>query len=134
MKRFLFTLILFFPICLFAQSTNLQMIEQLVESHGAYEKVYVHTDRDYYTGGGDVFFKVYLADATLLQDKSSSKVVYIDLIDENREVIQSKTIAIQNGQGTGDFQITSKYKSGNYVLRAYTAYMKNFEDAFFFRI
>lgn len=134
MKNFLFSFLLIFPVYLFAQSTQkLQMIEQIVESQGAYEKVYVHTDRDYFTGGGDVFFKVYLTNASLLQQKAKSKVVYVDLIDVDKNVIQSKTIAIQNGQGIGDFQITSKYKSGNYILRAYTAYMKNFDAAFFFR-
>ncbi len=131
MKRFLFPLILLFPIYLVAQ--NLQTIEQIVASHGTYEKVYVHTDRDYFTGGGDVFFKVYLTDASLLQEKARSKVVYVDLIDGDKKVIQSKKIAVQNGQGIGDFQITSKYKSGNYILRAYTEYMKNFDAAFFFR-
>ena len=30
-------------------------------------------------------------------------------------------------------KITSKFKSGNYVIRAYTQYMKNFDTAFFFR-
>lgn len=134
MKGLLFIFILVFPIYLFAQPVQkLQKIEQFVKSQGAYEKVYVHTDRDYFTGGGDVFFKVYLTDASLLQQKAKSKVVYVDLIDADKKVIQSKTIAIQNGQGIGDFQITSKYKSGNYILRAYTAYMKNFDAAFFFR-
>lgn len=134
MKRLLFLFITFLPISLFAQPVqDLLKIEQIIESNGIYEKIYVHTDRDYYTGGGDVFFKVYLTDASLLQEKSSSKVAYVDLIDENKKVVQSKTIAIQDGQGVGDFQLTSKYKSGNYILRAYTEYMKNFDTAFFFR-
>ena len=134
MKRFLFSFILSLPILLFAQSPqNIKTMEQVVETYGTCEKSYVHTDRDYYTGGGDIFFKVYLTDASLRQEKAQSRVAYVDLIDENKKIVQSKTIAIQNGQGIGDFQITSKYKSGSYIIRAYTEYMKNFDTAFFFR-
>jgi len=134
MKRFLFILMLISPIILFSQSSqDLTVVRQVVETYGACEKSYVHTDRDYYTGGGDIYFKVYLTDATLHQEKARSKVAYVDLLDENKKIVQSRIIAIQDGYGMGDFQITSKYKSGNYILRAYTEYMKNFDTAFFFR-
>ena len=61
MKNVFVFLLLMLPQFLLAQiSAPLKIIPKAIESHGDYEKIYLHTDRDYYTGGGDIFFKVYL--------------------------------------------------------------------------
>ena len=134
MKNVLIGLLFLLPQFLLGQlAPSLKLISETIESHSDYEKIYLHTDRGYYTGGGDIFFKVYLTDQTLSQLKAKSKVAYVDLIGPDQTIIDTKTIAIERGQGIGDFQITSKYKSGNYILRAYTQYMKNFDTDFFFR-
>jgi len=122
------------PQFLLAQvAPSSKMISKAIERHGDYEKIYLHTDREYYTGGGDIFFKVYLTDETLSPQNAKSIVAYVDLIGPDQAIIETKTIAIKEGKGIGDFKITSKYKSGNYLLRAYTQYMKNFDPDFFFR-
>lgn len=122
------------PQFLLAQvAPSLKMVSKAIETYSDYEKTYLHTDREYYTGGGDIFFKVYLTDETLSPQNAKSKVAYVDLIGPNQAIIDTKTIAIKGGKGIGDFKITSKYKSGNYLLRAYTQYMKNFDTDFFFR-
>jgi len=135
MKKVLTCLFLFITLHFLIGQTpaSLKAISKAVETYSDYEKIYLHTDRDYFTGGGDVFFKVYLTDETLSQRKVKSKVAYVDLIGPDQKIIEHKTIAINEGQGRGDFKITSKYKSGNYILRAYTQYMKNFDTDFFFR-
>ena len=134
MKNVWISLLFILPQCLIGQTApSFKTILKIVESHSEYEKIYLHTDRAYYTGGGDIFFKVYLTDQTLSQRKTKSKVAYVDLISPDQTIVATKTIAIKDGRGIGDFQITSKYKSGNYVLRAYTQYMKNFDTDFFFR-
>ncbi len=134
MKNVLIGLLFLLPQFLLGQvAPSLKLISETIESHSDYEKIYLHTDRGYYTGGGDIFFKVYLTDQTLSQRKAKSKVAYVDLIGPDQTIVETKTIAIKDGQGFGDFQITSKYRSGNYVLRAYTQYMKNFDTDFFFR-
>jgi len=134
MKNVLISLLLILPHFLLGQfAPSLKMISEAIESHSDYEKIYLHTDRAYYTGGGDIFFKVYLTNQNLSQRKTKSKIAYVDLIGPDQTIITTKTIAIKGGQGLGDFKITSKYKGGNYVLRAYTQYMKNFDTDFFFR-
>ncbi|MEM1123188.1 MAG: MG2 domain-containing protein, partial [Bacteroidota bacterium] len=133
MKNTLLFSLVFFTNLLLAQSDKtIQTAEQAVESYGAIEKIYLHTDRDYYTGGGDIFFKVYLTDAELRQ-QARSKVAYVDLINPNGKIIQSRTIALKKGRGVGDFKLTSRFVTGQYTIRAYTQYMRNFDAAFFFR-
>jgi len=134
MKNLLTFLFLCFTNSFFAQSNQaLTLIEQVVESHADFEKIYIHTDRDYYTAGGDIFFKIYLTDENLVQKQAESKVAYVELISPDEKILQTRTIALKEGNGIGDFKVTSKFISGQYVIRAYTNYMRNFDAAFFFR-
>lgn len=134
MKNICFLLFLFSYQLAWSQTTpTSNLIKQAVKSHGEIEKIYIHTDRDYYTGGGDIFFKAYLTDKTLRPQKAQSKVAYVELLTPNQEIVDTKTIELKDGIGKGDFKLTSKYKSGQYVIRAYTNYMRNSDAAFFFR-
>lgn len=133
MKNVLFLVFFFSQFSILGQSIKALQVERSIADHSQCEKAYIHTDRAYYTAGSDIFFKAYLTDENLVQSTSKSKVLYVDLISPNHKVIETKIIAIEQGSGKGDFKITSKFKSGHYTLRAYTHYMKNFNDVFFFR-
>ncbi|MEM8524467.1 MAG: hypothetical protein AAGG68_07475 [Bacteroidota bacterium] len=93
----------------------------------------MHTDRNYYTAGGDIFFKVYLTNEDLKLKETASKVLYVDLIDGEQQIIDSKIISIENGIGRGDVKLSSRLENDQYLLRAYTAFMKNNDPTFFFR-
>jgi hypothetical protein len=58
--------------------------------------------------------------------------LHIDLISPNTKIIDSHIIRIENGFGNGDFSIPKDLPSGQYKLRAYTNYMRNFGDQKFF--
>lgn len=96
------------------------------------EKVYVHTDRNFYYPGEDIWFKAYLVDATynLLTDHSNN--LHVELVSPEAEIISSRIIRIENGLGNGDFTLLKDLPSGQYQLRAYTNYMRNFGDQLFF--
>lgn len=96
------------------------------------EKVYLHTDRDTYTSGDDVWFKAYLVDSRFHLLINTSASVYIELIDDKKNIIVSRNIMLKNGVGAGDFQIPYTQTQGDYVVRAYTRYMQNFDAGFFF--
>ncbi len=97
------------------------------------EKIYIHFDKPSYISDEDIWFKVYLVDAITNQPKMLSKIVYVDLIDPNKNIIDSRTIKIENGGGAGEFRLTTKLHSGNYYIRAYTNSMRNFDEQFFFK-
>ena len=95
------------------------------------EKIYLHIDRSLYNIGDDIWYKVYLVNANNIPE-TLSKVVYVELIDPDCKILVTKTIRVNNGGGEGDFKIPNDFKSGEYTIRAYTNFMRNFDDTWFF--
>ncbi len=97
------------------------------------EKIYLHIDKsDFYTGE-NIWFKAYLIDSKTHSSETLSKVVYVELIAPNGSILSRKRIKITNGGGHGDFKLGSKLESGAYTIRAYTNYIRNFDQTYFFR-
>jgi hypothetical protein len=99
------------------------------------EKIFVHTDKEFYLAGEICWFKLYLVDASLHQPLDLSKVAYLEWLDkDNRPVVQTK-IGLRDGHGDGSVYLPLTLRSGHYKLRAYTSWMKNFGvDAFFQKV
>lgn len=98
------------------------------------EKVYVHTDRPYYAAGDTIWLKGYLTDGQLHHADSASRVLYVDLVDAIRKkVVGRKLFRATDGYAPGDFPLPDSLAAGAYVLRAYTGWMRNFDDEFFFQ-
>ena len=96
------------------------------------EKVYLHVDRDSYYAGDDIWFKAYLIDALDLLPTDHSSNLHVELISPSSKIISSRIIRLDDGLGNGDFRLSNDIKSGRYKLRAYTNYMRNFDDQLFF--
>jgi hypothetical protein len=97
-----------------------------------FEKVYVHTDRDYYTAGDDIWFKAYLVDAQTNLLNNSSNNLHVELVSPQGQIFDKEVINLTNGAGIGDFKLTDSIPAGNYRLRAYTNWQLNFGNAFIF--
>jgi hypothetical protein len=96
------------------------------------EKAYLHTDRDIYNQGDDIWFKAYIVDGIFHELSDSSGNLHVELISPGLKIIDHRIIKLKNGLGNGDFNLSDTLKSGYYMLRAYTRYMKNFGDQAFF--
>jgi hypothetical protein len=97
------------------------------------EKIYVHTDRSYYFCGDILWFKIYLANDADNKLLSVSKVAYIEVLNTMHQPILQGKIAIENGTGSGSFDLPPSIPSGNYELRAYTNWMKNDSPDHYFK-
>ena len=96
------------------------------------EKIYLHTDRSFYMTGEVMWFKLYYVDGFLHHPLTLSKVAYVEVLDSaNHPVLQGK-IALKEGRGNGSFYLPVSIASGNYRIRAYTNWMKNFSPDFYF--
>jgi hypothetical protein len=96
------------------------------------EKIYVHTNKDFYLSGEILWFKLYNVDGNYNKLVNLSKVAYIEVLAaDNTPMIQTK-IALRNGTGSGSVYIPASITNGNYRLRAYTSWMKNFAPEYFF--
>jgi len=96
------------------------------------EKLYVHTDKNTYTAGELMWFKLYYVDGAYQRPADMSKVAYIEILDKEQYAVIQAKIELKNGTGSGSVFIPVNLASGNYVLRAYTSWMKNFEPEFYF--
>ncbi len=96
------------------------------------EKVYLHVDRNRYYPGDDIWFKAYLIDASDMILSSHSMNLHVELISPEFKIIESRVVKLENGLGKGDFHLEEKLASGEYSLRAYTNYMRNFGSQVFF--
>lgn len=118
-----------------AQTEVLESIVKDLEeysTHNLQEKIYVHTDRDQYLTGESLWFKIYNVDGVKHKPLNISKVAYLELVDQNNEPILQIKSEIAEGKGDGSIFLPASINSGNYYLRAYTNWMKNFEPEFFF--
>ncbi len=129
-------LFLFFLFFLINQNYDIQgqnnvqdLIRQRFQSYledVPLEEVFIHTDRDEYISGEDLWFAIYLIDRQGIKPSAMSRIAYFELLNtENRPVIQ-KRIYLENGFGPGQLTLPDTLSTGTYTIRAYTNWMKNF--------
>jgi len=93
------------------------------------EEVYIHTDREDYIAGEEMWFNVYVIDRQSSNPSPYSNIVYFELINMYNNPILQKRILVTNGSGPGQVVLPDSLSSGNYTLRAYTNWMRNFLPA-----
>ena len=98
------------------------------------EKVYVHTDRSCYTIGESLWYKAYLVYAYTNVLFDHSNALYVELVSPDSKIIARNITRLENGLGHGDFKLADSLgiSAGQYQLRAYTNWMRNFDDRFIF--
>lgn len=96
------------------------------------EKIYIQTDRSYYAAGDTIWFKSYLVNAVENRSSDYSKVIYLDFIDPKDSVNISMKLPMIAGLSWGDIPLPEGLPEGTYRLRAYTNWMRNFGDEFYF--
>ncbi len=96
------------------------------------EKVYVITDRNIYFSGENILFKIICTESNFNFPVNISKVVHIELLNNANLPVSKHIIELKNGFGKGYFNISDELEPGNYQLRAYTNWMRNFNENYIF--
>ena len=74
------------------------------------EEIFIHSDREEYIAGEDLWFNVYLIDRQSFKPSLNSKIAYFELLNpENRPVVQ-KRIWIDEGFGPGQIVLPDYIK------------------------
>ena len=81
-------------------------------------------NRSYYIGD-TLFFKAYVFNATTHRLTKTSKVLYVELLNEKGIEVDHKKLKIEGGLCEGSFILSNNYRTGYYEIRAYTRYMLN---------
>jgi len=137
MKKLLLFLLLTWGASLHAQHDTLaqQRLQAFVKNAQAFsflypqEKVYLHFDNTGYYVGEDMWFQAYVVGAQTLRPTEMSKVLYVELLSAEGELLEAKKLKIENGRADGYFLLKGYYYAGFYEVRAYTRCMLNFDKA-----
>ena len=96
------------------------------------EKVHLHFDKPYYVAGDDIWFKAYVTVGSLHQLSALSGVLNVELVNFKDSIIQNLKLALLNGIAWGDLLLPDSLASGRYRVRAYTNWMRNAGEEYFF--
>ncbi len=120
----------------FSQKTEWDSLTQKFVNHQhntLQEKIFAHLDRSLYAAGETMWFKLYYIDGYLHRPLDISKVAYVEILDrDNKAIIQTK-ISLKDGTGNGQLLLPISISSGNYLVRVYTNWMKNFSPEYYFQ-
>jgi hypothetical protein len=111
-----------------------KMVDQLYKWRADHpqEKVYLQFDKPNYAIGDDIWFKAYVTIGSKHQLSALSEILNVDLIDENDSVKRSIKLPLSSGLAAGDFALADSMKEGSYHIRAYTNWMRNEGEGYFF--
>ena len=106
-------------------------LEKWVETNPQ-EKVYLHTDKPYYALGDTIWFKAYVTVGSRHQLSALSGAIYVELINERDSIEKSLKLPVTAGMAMGNFDLSEELKEGNYRIRAYTQWMRNAGEDYFY--
>jgi hypothetical protein len=137
---FLLTTIVFLQMMLtnnYAQNTSIQDIEpaeKLEEftRQAAHQKLYLHFNKSKYFAGEEMWFNAYLLNAVTHLPDTEPTNIYVDLINSSGVLMGKRILLSENGVVEGDINLPLTLPDGNYYVRAYTNWMKNFGEDYYF--
>lgn len=139
-RKFLFALTVFatlLPLSAFCQRDSIPLtniIDKVTKLNfdRPTEKAYLHLDKPYYAVGDTIWFKAYVT-VDLHIPTPLSKVAYVDLTDPANNLVAEVKLQLVNGIANSYIPLPAAYvKRGNYHLRAYTRWMRNGDQAYFY--
>ena len=115
-------------------SPELDVIEALEKFNEDYyhQKIYLHTDKNNYMAGENIWFSAYVLNAIDHIPDENSKNLNVELLTPDNEFVSISLLQVHNGHSYGNINIPDSLSEGNYFLRAYTDWMRNFDDDFYY--
>ena len=136
MKTILSICIIFLATTKIGIAQNFTLNNNNSENNILFPKLYLHTDREFYFQGDTLWFAAYYLNGKTNSFTIESCNLYSEIINQKGEIVGSENFILQNGFCSGYVPLTDTIlKEGNYLLRAYTDFLKNFgADMFFAKI
>lgn len=97
------------------------------------QKAYLHLDNVSYHAGEKIWYKAYLVDARTHRADTISKILIVELVNSFGVSSMIQMVKLDRGFANGDFLLPDTIPEGLYQLRAYTNWMRNFDQEYFFQ-
>lgn len=133
MKKGIFFLLLV-CITLIAKAQRFKGIDSVIRLYEAQfqpEKLHLHYDKHLIKPGETVWFKAYLLSGTQPITKSTN--LYVDFYSQSGKLLQHTIWPINKANAMGSFMVPATYKEQLVQVKAYTAWMRNFDNSFMYR-
>ncbi|WP_268123128.1 TonB-dependent receptor [Roseivirga pacifica] len=97
------------------------------------EKVYLHTNREDYYPGETMYIKAYLAAGPNHQPSPLSNNIYVGLLNDKGTEVEKTVLKSENGFANASIEFSEELLPGNYTLVGFSEWMKNNDEAYFFK-
>ncbi|MDD3079939.1 MAG: TonB-dependent receptor plug domain-containing protein [Paludibacter sp.] len=97
------------------------------------EKIYVSTDKPYYSAGENIWCKAFLVDESSLIPNCRSQFVYVELANRFDSVCSRIKLKKDSTGFSGHIKLSPQLQEGYYEIRAFSKWMLNFSQDFIFR-
>ena len=125
-------LLFFFSITLANAQSDFEDVEDNFEDYAELtrEQIYSHINKSTFITGESIWFKTYIISRDIMELSTKTANIYCVLYDRNNKPFRKKMIMGFNGVANGEFAIDSTFKSGEYTLKTYTNWSRNFQDEY----
>nr|WP_321221153.1 hypothetical protein [uncultured Psychroserpens sp.] len=135
--KYNYVFLLVFSLSFFFGNSQTSNDDNLFEAYKNYTKLpretaYGHLNKSTLIKGESLGFSIYLFDKSTKKSSTLTKNVYCTIQNRSGKILKEKMVLANNGVASNVFEIDSVFKSGNYIFKAYTNWMRNFEEQNFF--
>lgn len=119
---------------LFAQENQKFLLNKLLDFHSIQKEVaYLHLNKSLLLQGEQLGVSAYVLNPNGFKSSTKTTNLYVQIKDADNVVIKEKMLLIENGTGASTFDIDSTFISGSYSIYAFTNWMRNFDQQYFFQ-
>ncbi|HER40730.1 MAG TPA: hypothetical protein ENO10_05870, partial [Salinimicrobium catena] len=124
----------FFLSFFFITSPGIAQNENLTDTYSEYfrlnsESLYLHLNKTEFLPNETLRFAAYSYYTEYQQPSLPTTNLHVSIYDKNGTFLESKVIYMQTGFGSGFMELDPEiYKEGEYLIRATTNYLKNFNE------
>jgi len=124
-------------LCLIAWSAEDDFLATLTQRFEAYRsanpQVSVHLlfNQDKYVGGDTAFFKAYFVNEDF-RPVAGKQILELEVIDQDGKLVQKQSFRVVEGKSENQIILSKDLQPGKYRFVAFSEWMKNFDESFFF--
>ncbi|MBC2843699.1 hypothetical protein [Winogradskyella flava] len=121
----------------FSSISYAQDTEAITEAFEEYaetprEVAYLHLNKSTYIKGEHIGLTAYVLDKKTKRNSMMATNLYVSIEDEGNNIIKQKLLKLENGVASNIIELDSSFTSGHYTIKAYTNWMRNFDQQDYF--